>query len=93
MLRPGGRFVCLEFSPEQIPGLDQLYKLYSYSVIPLMGQIVARDVEAYRYLIESIQKFPAPAVFSKMIEDAGFGGISWRSLSGGIAGLHSGWRI
>ncbi len=93
VLRPGGRFVCLEFSPEQIPGLDQLYKLYSYSVIPLMGQIVARDVEAYRYLIESIQKFPAPAVFSKMIEDAGFGGISWRSLSGGIAGLHSGWRI
>ncbi len=93
VLRPGGRFVCLEFSPHQIPGFDLLYRLYSFSVIPLMGQIVARDVAAYRYLVESIQKFPPPKEFSKMIEEAGFGGIAWRSLSGGIAGLHSGWRI
>ena len=93
VLKPGGRFVCLEFSPEQMPGLEKLYKLYSFSVIPLIGKVVARDVEAYRYLVESIQNFPPPRVFSKMIEDAGFGGISWRSLSGGIAGLHSGWRI
>ena len=93
VLKPGGRFVCLEFSPDQIPGLDILYRLYSFSVIPLMGKIVARDVDAYRYLVESIQKFPPPKVFSKMIEEAGFGGITWQSLSGGIAGLHSGWRV
>jgi len=93
VLKPGGRFVCLEFSPDQIPGLDILYRLYSFSIIPLMGKMVAGDVDAYRYLVESIQEFPPPNVFSKMIEEAGFGGIAQQSLSGGIAGLHSGWRI
>jgi len=93
VLKPGGRFLCLEFSPEQMPGLDQLYEIYSFSVIPVLGSIVAGDRDSYRYLVESIRRFPPPPQFAKMIREAGFGGVSWRSLSGGIAALHSGWRI
>lgn len=92
-LKPGGRFLCLEFSPEQAPGLDRLYEIYSFSVIPALGGIVAGDRDSYRYLVESIRRFPAPANFAGMIRDAGFGGINWRPLSGGIAALHSAWRI
>ena len=93
VLKPGGRFLCLEFSPEQAPGLDRLYKIYSFSVIPMLGGIVAGDSDSYRYLVESIRRFPPPARFAEMIRDAGFGGVSWRPLSGGIAALHSAWRI
>ena len=93
VLKPGGRFLCLEFSPEQAPGLDRLYEIYSFSVIPMLGGIVAGDSDSYRYLVESIRRFPPPARFAEMIRDAGFGGVSWRRLSGGIAALHSAWRI
>ena len=92
-LKPGGRFLCLEFSPEQAPGLDRLYELYSFNVIPALGGIVAGDRESYQYLVESIRRFPPPARFAEMIRAAGFGGVTWRPLSGGIAALHSAWRI
>lgn len=93
VLKPGGRFLCLEFSPEQMPGLARLYEIYSFSVIPALGGIVAGDRDSYRYLVESIRRFPPPSQFANMIREAGFGGVTWRSLSGGIAALHSGWRI
>jgi demethylmenaquinone methyltransferase/2-methoxy-6-polyprenyl-1,4-benzoquinol methylase len=93
VLKPGGRFLCLEFSPEQAPGLDRLYEIYSFSVIPALGGIVAGDRESYQYLVESIRRFPAPSRFAEMIREAGFGGVNWRPLSGGIAALHSAWRI
>jgi len=93
VLKPGGRFMCLEFSPEVMPGLDKLYDLYSFAVIPAMGALVARDAESYRYLVESIRRFPAPERFAGMIRDAGFAGVRWRPLSGGIAALHAGYRV
>lgn len=93
VLRPGGRFLCLEFSPEQMSGLDRLYTIYSFSVIPALGGIIAGDRDAYRYLVESIRRFPPPKQFAVMIRKAGFGGVTWRPLSGGIAALYSGWRI
>lgn len=93
VLKPGGHFLCLEFSPEQKPGIDRLYEIYSFSVIPALGKIVAGDRNSYRYLVESIRCFPPPMRFAEMIRDAGFGGVTWRPLSGGIAALHSGWRV
>jgi demethylmenaquinone methyltransferase/2-methoxy-6-polyprenyl-1,4-benzoquinol methylase len=93
VLKPGGRFICLEFSPEQAPGLDRLYEIYSFSIIPLLGGIVAGDRDSYRYLVESIRRFPPPSRFADMIREAGFGGVKWRPLSGGIAALHSAWRV
>jgi demethylmenaquinone methyltransferase/2-methoxy-6-polyprenyl-1,4-benzoquinol methylase len=93
VLKPGGRFMCLEFSPEQVPGLDKLYELYSFNVIPWLGDVIAGDRDSYRYLVESIRRFPAPERFAEMIREAGFGGVTWRPLSGGIAALHSGWRV
>ena len=92
VLRPGGRFLCLEFSPEQSPGLDKLYEIYSFTLIPVLGRLVARDEAAYRYLVESIRRFPAPERFAGMIGEAGFGAVRCRRLSGGIAALHSAWR-
>ena len=93
VLRPGGRFMCLEFSQVAWPGLDQLYEFYSFKLVPKLGSIIARDAEAYRYLVESIRKFPAQAEFADMIGAAGLGQVKWRNLSGGIAALHSAWRI
>ena len=93
VLRPGSRFLCLEFSPEQIPGLDTLYDLYSFNVIPAIGRVVTGDAEAYRYLVESIRKFPRPAVFADMIAAAGFRRVAVRPMSGGIVALHAGWRL
>ena len=92
VLKPGGRFMCLEFSPTPVPGLDKLYDLYSFAVIPALGEAVANDRDAYRYLVESIRKFPEPAEFGDMLSAAGLGGVRWRRLTGGIAALHSGWR-
>ncbi len=92
VVRPGGRFVCLEFSPTQPPGLDRLYAAYSFAVIPLLGQAIAGDRDAYRYLAESIRRFPPPKAFAAMIETAGFAGVRLRPLSAGIAVLHAGWR-
>ncbi len=93
VLRPGGRFLCLEFSHPIVPGLDSAYDFYSFHVIPRMGQMVARDAESYRYLVESIRRFPDAARFKSMIETAGFGQVSVRALSGGIAAIHSGWKL
>jgi demethylmenaquinone methyltransferase/2-methoxy-6-polyprenyl-1,4-benzoquinol methylase len=93
VLRTGGRFLCLEFSSVDVPGLDALYDLYSFNVIPALGGIVANDREAYRYLVESIRRFPKPQAFAEMIAAAGFRRVSYRPLTGGIVALHSGWRL
>ena len=93
VLKPGGRFFCLEFSPEQMPGLDALYELYSFRVIPEIGRLVAGDAEPYRYLVESIRRFPAPESFAAMMRAAGFLRVSFTPMTGGIVALHSGWRL
>ena len=93
VLKPGGRLMVLEFS--QIPNemLQKAYDLYSFNVIPLMGQVVAGDRESYQYLVESIRKFPNQDKFAGMIRAAGFGQVSYRNLTMGVAALHSGWKI
>jgi len=93
VLRLGGRFLCLEFSNVDVPGLDALYELYSFNVVPALGRIVAGDAEPYRYLVESIRRFPKPDTFADMIRTAGFRRVSHRVMSGGIVALHSGWRL
>ena len=93
VLKPGGRFLCLEFSTVDVPGLDRIYDLFSFRVIPPLGRAVTGDAEAYRYLVESIRKFPRPNAFAEMIRNAGFSRVSWQRLSGGIVALHSGWRL
>jgi demethylmenaquinone methyltransferase/2-methoxy-6-polyprenyl-1,4-benzoquinol methylase len=92
-LRIGGRFLCLEFSSVDVPGLDRLYDLYSFNVIPTLGRLVAGDAEAYRYLVESIRRFPRPDAFAEMMRTAGFGRVSFQRMTGGIVALHSGWRL
>jgi demethylmenaquinone methyltransferase/2-methoxy-6-polyprenyl-1,4-benzoquinol methylase len=93
VLRIGGRFLCLEFSNVDVPGLDRLYDLYSFNVIPAVGGAVTGDAAAYRYLVESIRKFPKPAAFAEMIRAAGFRRVSHQPLTGGIVAIHSGWRL
>ena len=93
VLRPGGHFLCLEFSSVDVPGLDRLYDLYSFNAIPAIGRAVAGDAESYRYLVESIRKFPKPQAFAAMIRDAGFGRVSYTPMTGGIVAMHSGWRL
>ncbi len=93
VLRPGGRLMVLEFS--QIPNdlMQKVYDLYSFNVIPVMGQIVAGDRDSYQYLVESIRKFPDQETFAGMIRQAGFGQVKYRNLTMGVAALHSGWKI
>ena len=93
VLRIGGHFVCLEFSTVDVPGLAALYDFYSFNAIPTLGRAVAGDADAYRYLVESIRKFPRPDPFAEMIRAAGFRRVSFQRLSGGIVALHSGWRL
>ena len=93
VLRPGGRFMCLEFSAVDVAVLDRVYELYSFNVIPMIGSWVVGDAEPYRYLVESIRKFPNQARFAAMIERAGFARVAYRNLSGGIAAIHSGWKV
>ncbi len=93
VLRPGSRFLCLEVSAVDVPGLDRIYDLYSFKVIPALGRAVTGDAESYQYLVESIRRFPRPAVFEEMIGAAGFRRVSRKPLSGGIVHLHSGWRL
>jgi demethylmenaquinone methyltransferase/2-methoxy-6-polyprenyl-1,4-benzoquinol methylase len=93
VLNIGGRFLCLEFSSVDVPGLDRLYDLYSFNVIPAVGRAVTGDAEAYRYLVESIRKFPKPAAFTEMIRAADFRRVSFQRLTGGVVALHSGWRL
>ncbi len=93
VLKPGGRIMVLEFS--QIPNemMQKAYDLYSFNVIPKMGEIVANDRDSYQYLVESIRKFPTQETFAQMIREAGFENVSYRNLSMGIAALHSGWKL
>ena len=93
VLRPGSRFLCLEFSTVDVPGLDRLYDLFSFKVIPSLGRAVTGDAESYQYLVESIRKFAKPSAFADTIRAAGFSRVNWQSLSGGIVALHSGWRL
>jgi demethylmenaquinone methyltransferase/2-methoxy-6-polyprenyl-1,4-benzoquinol methylase len=93
VLRIGGRFLCLEFSSVDVPGIGALYELYSFNVIPRIGQAVTGDREAYQYLVESIHKFPKPPAFAKMIETAGFRRVSFSAITAGIVALHSGWKL
>jgi demethylmenaquinone methyltransferase/2-methoxy-6-polyprenyl-1,4-benzoquinol methylase len=93
VLRVGGRFLCLEFSTVDVPGLDALYDFYSFNVIPVLGRAVAGDAEAYRYLVESIRRFPRPDAFAEMMRTSGFARVSFQRMTGGIVALHSGWRL
>src|SRR6201998_3037788 len=93
VLKIGGRFVCLEFSAVTMPGLDTLYDLYSFNIIPALGRAVVGDAESYRYLVESIRNFPKPPAFAGTMRAAGFSRVSHRLMSGGIVALHSGWRL
>jgi demethylmenaquinone methyltransferase / 2-methoxy-6-polyprenyl-1,4-benzoquinol methylase len=93
VLKIGGRFSCLEFSAVDVPGLQALYDFYSFSVIPALGGIVAGDAQSYRYLVESIRRFPKPQEFAAMMRAAGFARASHQRISGGIVALHSGWRL
>ncbi|GJE55775.1 MULTISPECIES: bifunctional demethylmenaquinone methyltransferase/2-methoxy-6-polyprenyl-1,4-benzoquinol methylase UbiE [Methylobacterium] len=93
VLKPGGRFLCLEFSRVDLPILEKIYDAYSFHVIPRIGERVAGDRESYRYLVESIRKFPSPGRFAAMIEEAGFSRVTHRVLSGGIVAIHSGWKV
>jgi len=93
VLKIGGRFLCLEFSAVDVPGLDRLYDFYSFNVIPALGRVVAGDAESYRYLVESIRRFPKPQDFAAMMRTAGFARVSFQPMSGGIVALHSGWRL
>jgi len=93
VLRPGGRFLCLEFSHVTVPGLDMLYDRYSFNVLPALGAMVARDRESYQYLVESIRRFPPQETLAAMMAKAGLERVTYRNLSGGIAAIHSGWRL
>ncbi len=93
VLRPGSRFLCLEFSRVDLPGLDRLYDAYSFNVIPRLGALVAKDRSSYQYLVESIRRFPPPGAFAGMIEAAGFRRVTHRPLTGGIVAIHSGWAL
>jgi demethylmenaquinone methyltransferase/2-methoxy-6-polyprenyl-1,4-benzoquinol methylase len=93
VLRIGGRFLCLEFSSVDVPGLSALYELYSFNLIPRIGEAVTGDREAYKYLVESIRKFPKPKAFARMIEEAGFRRVSFTPMTGGVVAMHSGWRL
>jgi demethylmenaquinone methyltransferase/2-methoxy-6-polyprenyl-1,4-benzoquinol methylase len=93
VLKPGGRFLCLEFSQVTVPILDTVYNRYSDAVLPALGRAVAGDGEPYRYLVDSIRRFPDQSAFAKMIAEAGFSRVQFRNLSGGIAALHSGIKI
>ena len=93
VLRLGGRFFCLEFSTTSWPGFAQLYDRYSMHVVPRIGKAVAKDEESYRYLVESIRRFPAMNQFKTMIEKAGFAQVKAEPILGGLVAIHSGWKI
>ena len=93
VLKTGGHFLCLEFSAVDVPGLVGLYDFYSFNVIPALGRVVVGDADAYRYLVESIRRFPAPPPFAAMLREAGFARVSHQVMTGGIVALHSGWRL
>ncbi|MEM9098599.1 MAG: bifunctional demethylmenaquinone methyltransferase/2-methoxy-6-polyprenyl-1,4-benzoquinol methylase UbiE [Pseudomonadota bacterium] len=93
VLKPGGRFLCLEFSQLPVPAMQWAYDRYSFNVIPAMGKAVTGDRDSYQYLVESIRRFPDQESFATMIRNAGFGQVRYRNLTMGVAALHSGWRL
>ena len=93
VLKPGGRFLCLEFSHVESQALAKIYDSWSFKALPVMGQIIAGDADSYRYLAESIRTFPTKEVLADMFAEAGFAQVRVRSLSGGIACIHSGWKL
>jgi demethylmenaquinone methyltransferase/2-methoxy-6-polyprenyl-1,4-benzoquinol methylase len=93
ILKPGGRFLCLEFTPAVAPPLQPLYDFYSFQVLPLLGQIVTGNREAYAYLAESIRRFPPQSALAEQIAASGLDRVRYRNLTGGIAALHSAWRL
>ncbi len=93
VLKTGGRFICLEFSHPSVPMLDKAYDLFSFKAIPALGSLVSGDADSYRYLVESIRKFPDQETLVEKVVEAGFSQVKYRNLSGGIAAIHSGWRI
>lgn len=93
VLKRGGRFLCLEFSEVDVPVLDRVYDVFSFQAIPRIGQVVTGDGAAYQYLVESIRTFPNQERFAGMIRTAGFGRVDYRNLTGGVAAMHSGWKL
>ncbi|MBV1700300.1 MAG: bifunctional demethylmenaquinone methyltransferase/2-methoxy-6-polyprenyl-1,4-benzoquinol methylase UbiE [Hyphomicrobiales bacterium] len=93
VLKIGGRFLCLEFSQVDVPGLSRIYDAFSFNLIPPVGRMVTGDAAPYQYLVESIRQFPGPELFSEMIAEAGFQRASFTRLSGGIVAIHSGWKL
>lgn len=93
VLKPGGHFLCLEFSHVVLPLLENLYDGYSFKLLPWLGKVVAQDEDSYRYLAESIRQFPDQETFAAMIDEAGLEQVTYDNLSGGIAAIHSAWRI
>jgi len=93
VLRPGGRFMCLEFSRVLVPGLREAYEAYSFAVIPAIGAAVAGDRASYQYLVESIRNFPDQEAFADMIADAGFAGVDYKNFTAGVAAVHSGVKL
>lgn len=93
VLKPGGRALILEFSKPSVPGLQPLYDLYSFRVLPLMGKLIARDADSYRYLAESIRMHPDQETLKEMMRDAGFERCDYHNLSGGIVALHKGYKF
>ncbi|PTQ75010.1 bifunctional demethylmenaquinone methyltransferase/2-methoxy-6-polyprenyl-1,4-benzoquinol methylase UbiE [Celeribacter persicus] len=93
VLKPGGRLMVLEFSQLPNPMMQKAYDLYSFNIIPRMGQMIAGDRDSYQYLVESIRKFPDQETFAQMIRTAGFSNVKYRNLTMGIAALHSGWKL
>ena len=93
VLKPGGRFYCLEFSTTTWPGFDRLYDLYSMNVVPRIGKAVAGDEESYRYLVESIRRFPNMDRFADMIRSAGFAQVRAEPVLGGLVAIHGGWKV
>jgi demethylmenaquinone methyltransferase/2-methoxy-6-polyprenyl-1,4-benzoquinol methylase len=93
VLNRGGRFFCMEFSSSDWPGFSNLYDAYSANVIPKVGKVVTNDEESYRYLVESIRRFPKPQAFKAMVADAGFVRAAAEPMLGGLVTIHSGWKI
>jgi demethylmenaquinone methyltransferase / 2-methoxy-6-polyprenyl-1,4-benzoquinol methylase len=93
VLKPGGRFLCLEFSRVTVHALTRVYDAWSFTVLPRLGRLVAGDADSYRYLAESIRTFPDQESLAGMMREAGFARVSVRNLSGGIAAIHAGWRL
>ena len=93
VLKPGGRFVCLEFSKPVSEALSAAYDAYSFRFIPRIGEWIAGERDAYQYLVESIRRFPDQPSFAGMMRQAGFGRVEWSNLTGGVAAVHQGWAL